>query len=99
VTRENASARETHESILAEVFKMGPLLDAACEPQGREVAFERILLNAPIIHSRYKGDVSGTLIAEQAAMSLGNFKFSYDSIFSKVPVLPFLQANEFLAIF
>jgi hypothetical protein len=72
--------------------------DATCRPEGRNVSFSRILLNAPAIQSRYQGDIIGTVIAEYSVMSLGMFKFQYDSVFDKVPILPFLRQNVYLEI-
>jgi len=78
--------------------KTGPFMDAACRSETRNVSFERILLNAPIIHSRYEGNVSGTIIAEVSIMALGQFKFSFDPVFLDVPVLPYLKASTYLEI-
>jgi hypothetical protein len=75
----------------------GPLYDAACRPEGRGVSFERLLINAPIVHGRYQGDFKGTVIAEQATMSLGAFVFEFDPVFERVPVLPFLDPAKYLA--
>ena len=52
--------------------------------------FQHILLNAPLIHSRYMGTVNGVIISESALFSLGEFAFNYDPIFETVPVLPAL---------
>ncbi|MBO9667240.1 MAG: hypothetical protein J7501_10560 [Bdellovibrio sp.] len=76
----------------------GTLYDAACRSEGRMVSFERLLLNAPIVHSRYEGNFSGTIISEFAIMSLGQFIFSFDPVFSKTSVLPFLDSKTFLHI-
>ena len=97
-TRSPLSVTDTHESVIADINQMSAVVDASCESTGRKVTFERILLNAPIIQSRYNGDVLGTVIAEYAVMSLGAFKFKYDPVFSKVPVLPFLQQKDYLLI-
>lgn len=76
----------------------GTLYDASCRPEGRNVGFERILLNAPLVHSRYIGDVKGTIIAEYALMSLNNFKFHFDDVFKNVDVLPRLPRSKYLSI-
>ncbi|MCB9073104.1 MAG: hypothetical protein H6623_05750 [Bdellovibrionaceae bacterium] len=79
--------------------KAGPLYDAACRSEGREVSFERLLLNAPIIHGRYTGDFKGTLIGEYVLMSLGGlFHFEFDPIFSEVTVLPFIESTNYLDV-
>ncbi|NJL24185.1 MAG: hypothetical protein HC902_02715, partial [Calothrix sp. SM1_5_4] len=76
----------------------GTLYDASCLPEGRAVSYERILLNAPMVYSRYSGDVRGTVIAEFALMSIGNFKFSFDSVFNSVNVLPYLTRGKLLDV-
>ncbi len=76
----------------------GVLLDASCRPEGRSVSFDRILLNAPSVQSRYEGDIIGTIIAEYSIMSLGKFKFQYDEVFDKVPILPFFDNKIYLDI-
>ncbi|MBK7960183.1 MAG: hypothetical protein IPK04_02535 [Bdellovibrionales bacterium] len=89
-------------SVLAEATaiesKEGVLLDASCRPEGRNVSFDRILLNAPSVQSRYEGDIIGTIIAEYSIMSLGKFKFQYDEVFDKVPILPFFDNKIYLDI-
>lgn len=79
-------------------------MDAACEPEARDVYYERILLNAPLIHSRYAGGVRGSVIAEFALMPLGlsknqsRFRFEFDPVFSQVEVLPLLKDQDFLKV-
>ena len=76
----------------------GVILDGACRPEGRDVAFDRIFLNAPNVQSRYRGNVDGTVIAESSLMALGNFKFTFDGVFNNVPVLPFLDKTVYLDV-
>lgn len=76
----------------------GTLFDAECRPEGRNVAFQRILLNAPIVHSRYTGQVEGTIIAEFAQMTLSTFKFKFDPVLKTVPILPFLDPSSYLLV-
>ena len=64
----------------------------------REVHYERLLLNAPRIDSRYTGQFTGVIIAEAILMSLSNFTFTYDSVFNRVPVLPLLKPSDFLIV-
>ncbi len=78
--------------------KTGPLYDASCASEGREIAFERILLNAPLVFSRYSAGVRGTIIAEYALMSIGSFKFEYDPVFNGVNVLPYLDRASILDV-
>jgi hypothetical protein len=79
----------------------GQFLDASCPLASREsrnVSFERLLLNAPIIHSRYTGNFSGTVIAEYAIMSLNQFKFEFDEVFRRVSIFPFLDSKIYLDV-
>jgi hypothetical protein len=64
----------------------------------RNVTTERLLLNAPHVHSRYTGNFSGAIIAEVALFTLGQFKFEFDPVFERVPVLPFISQSEYLQI-
>lgn len=103
LTRGVANAQTNGASILSEADLIekgeGTLLwDASCRPEGRNVGFERLLLNAPIIQSRYEGNVTGTIIAEYALMSLGEFKFKYDQVFDRTPILPLLKHETYLDI-
>lgn len=52
------------------------------------IDYTGLLLNAPLVESRYVGSVSGTIIAEAALFALGEFNFSFDAVFTKVNVLP-----------
>ncbi len=77
--------------------------DASCRKSTngelpRQVHFSRLLLNAPRIDSRYTGQFDGVLIAETALMSLSNFSFSFDPVFSRVPVLPLLLPSDYLIV-
>lgn len=100
--RQSNNPKEFGDSILAEAnliqAKVGPLYDAVCRPERRNVSFERILLNAPIVHSRYAGNVSGTIIAEFSIMSLDMFKFTFDPVFNQVPVFPFLDSKTYFDV-
>lgn len=77
--------------------------DASCrtsisgEPP-REVHYERLLLNAPRIDSRYTGQFTGVIIAETVLMSLSSFSFSFDPVFSRVPILPLLLPSDYLVV-
>lgn len=100
--RQSTDPKAFGDSVVAEAnviaAKAGTLYDASCRSEGRNVSFERILLNAPIVHSRYEGNVSGTVIAEFSIMSLGMFKFSFDQVFKTVPVFPFLDKKTYLDV-
>lgn len=100
--RQNPVPKNFGDSVLAEAkiieSKRGTLYDATCRPEGRAVSYEHLLLNAPVIHSRYKGDFKGTVIAEFSIMSLDVFKFEFDPVFKSVPVWPFLDSKLYLNV-
>jgi len=72
--------------------------DASCRLEGRNIGFDRLLLNAPQVQSRYRGNFSGVIIAEFAMMSLGQFVYAFDDVFSQVPILPKLKASDYLDV-
>lgn len=77
--------------------------DASCGKNAagefsREEHFDRLLLNAPRIDSRYTGQFNGVIIAETVLMSLSRFSFSFDPVFSRVPVLPLLLPSDYLIV-
>lgn len=78
----------------------GGLEDASCRggQNPRQVSFNRLLLNAPRVDSRYTGQFTGVIIAEVPLLSLSNFSFRYDQTFNNVPVLPLLQPQDFLVV-
>lgn len=100
--RQNSDPMAYGKSIIdeAQVIEAaaGTLYDASCRGEGRTIGFERIVLNAPIVHSRYQGDISGTIIAEYAIMSLGNFKFKFDPVFIRVPMFPRISKKLYLDV-
>jgi hypothetical protein len=102
VIRSQSNASLFGGSVMAEAStiesKEGALLDASCRAEGRNVSFNRLLLNAPSVQSRYEGDIIGTIIAEYSIMSLGQFKFQYDEVFDKVPIFPFFDHKIYLDI-
>ena len=59
------------------------------------IPFSRLLLNAPVIHNRYLGQVSGVFVAEILVSSLGKFDYVYDSVFNSagVSILPLLKSD------
>lgn len=67
-----------------------PMAASAAKQERTEINFQHILLNAPMIHSRYMGTVNGVVVAETAMFSLGEFVFNYDPVFENVNVLPVL---------
>lgn len=89
------------DDILADSVKVGNgnLIDAACDgTSARNVSFERLILNAPIVFSRYTGGFKGSIIAEIALMSLNKFVFEFDPVFASQVVLPLLSPNDYLQV-
>lgn len=86
--------------IMTEAEKFDSITDASCyaKKNPRELHFERLLLNAPNIQSRYTGQFSGVIIGEIALFSLSKFDFIFDPVFEKVNVLPFLKESDFLEV-
>jgi hypothetical protein len=62
------------------------------------IGFSRLLLNAPVINSRYKGEFRGLVIAEYALFWPGKTRFEFDPVFKEVPVLPLLKDSDYLRI-
>lgn len=103
VARAYNNSSEVAKTIIAEsqIIESGEgklLYDSECRAEGRNITFDSLLLNAPFVHSRYKGNFKGTIIAETGLMSLGSFVFSFDPVFQKVPVLPFLNMDQILKV-
>lgn len=104
-TRQHTNPKAWSEQLYQQtVAHLGTREDAACEPLRRNVGFERLLLNAPMIHNRYAGGIKGSVIAEFALMPLGlaetqsRFRFDFDPVFSKVEILPILRESDFLQV-
>lgn len=96
-----ASPIEEGQFIISKGLKIAGLKDASCEtgtPAGREIHFERLLLNAPNIQSRYTGKFKGSIIAELPLFALSRFDFSFDPVFQRVPILPLIKTEDFLKI-
>jgi len=74
--------------------------DASCRggTAPRELHFERLMLVAPNIQSRYTGQFTGVIIAEYALFSLSKFTFQFDEVFKQVPVLPVLETSSYLDV-
>ncbi|MGZ3690440.1 MAG: hypothetical protein ACXVAX_02985 [Pseudobdellovibrio sp.] len=85
------------QQVVAEGQNIGDLKDAEDTNPRTSIDFSGVLLNAPIVHSRYLGNVKGTIIAEAALFALGNFQFTFDPVFTQVNVLP-LIANPVLSV-
>lgn len=64
----------------------------------RNVAFSKLLLNAPVIHSRYTGNFSGVIIADHMVGSLGKFAYEYDPVFTSAPIFPLIPSDWFFQV-
>lgn len=86
------------QQTMTEARAIGNLRDALDDYGGVRASFDYngILLNAPMVHSRYFGQVNGTIIAETALFALGQFHFAFDQVFTRVNVLPLLRAPVLL---
>ena len=78
--------------------KVGKLKDVTCSVEGRNISFERLLLNAPQIQSRYTGAFKGSIIGEYVLMSLTKFNFTFDPVFTSNVVLPMIEAETYLVV-
>jgi hypothetical protein len=74
--------------------------DASClgGSDPRLVHFDRLMLVAPNVQSRFTGQFSGVLVAEFANFALSKFSFKFDPVFKEVPVLPLLPNTDFLEV-
>jgi|GEM_PF-3236848 len=77
----------------------GAMLDvgngAANTDPSRAVSLSHVLINAPLVHSRFAGDFQGVIIAQHMVGALGKFSYHYDNTFSKVPILPQISSSWF----
>jgi hypothetical protein len=84
------------QSIYDQGKKIALLEDASC--QDDTVGFSRLLLDAPQVHCRYKGQFKGLVIAEVVLFRLGKGNFEFDPVFKNVPVLPRLNDSDYLKV-
>ncbi|UOF00995.1 hypothetical protein [Bdellovibrio reynosensis] len=61
----------------------------------KTVNFNHLLLNAPIVHSRYFGLFKGIVIADFFMPAVEHLEYEYDSTFDSVPVLPLVIQNVY----
>ncbi len=87
-------------TLLVDASALGtlPTARSAAGQTRSKVDYQHLLLNAPLIHSRYLGTVTGVIVAESAEFSLGEFSFNYDPVFQSVPVLPALPKDILCAV-
>jgi len=74
------------------------LLQDGSRSGSRVVDFQRLLLNAPRVDSRYTGDFKGVVIAEHSVWSLGRFSYFYDNVFDTSPIFPFFTPDVFFSV-
>ena len=96
-------------AVKEDYYKIRPSVDSAIlqtdagncanrNDKRRSVNFERLLLNAPRIDSRYTGDFKGVVIALNSIWSLGKFSYIYDNVFDAVPILPMIASEKFFKV-
>lgn len=100
LTREGAKRSMTPEELGKRIYAEGTLIpsleDATC--QADTPAFSRLLLVAPLVHSRYQGQFKGIVIAEVVLFRLGKSTFEFDPVFKEVPTLPILKDTDYLQV-
>lgn len=99
----SVDAQTFDKTLLTELRSIPSFKDASCEASvagapPRQVHFERLLINAPRVDSRYTGQFTGVVVSEFTMMSLSKFSFTYDTVFNRVPVLPLMKAEDFLVV-
>ena len=94
--RRSISPQAFGQSIYDKGKRIAALQDASCNDD--TLGFSRLLLNAPQVHSRYKGKFKGLVIAEVALFRLGKSAFEFDPVFKQVPVLPLLKDSDYLKV-
>ena len=98
-TRATYGSNTTPQKFMQDLYDkttLLPLEDSSCHDDS--IGFSRLLLNAPIIHSRYSGKFKGMVIAEFALFWQGKTNFEFDPVFKEVPVLPMLKDSDYLLI-
>lgn len=83
----NFASRSAQAQVEAD--SIGVLKDAQDSYSPRaSINYTGLLLNAPMVQSRYLGNIKGTIIAEAALFALGEFHFEFDPVFGEVNVFP-----------
>jgi hypothetical protein len=54
----------------------------------KSIDYEKLLVNAPMVHSRYSGLFKGVIIAEVGLFAISHFSYQYDEVFSNKAILP-----------
>ncbi|NUN04782.1 MAG: tandem-95 repeat protein [Bdellovibrio sp.] len=100
-TRGDTSGHGVMNTVAAEAANIGAAtIQDAMRHSSRRVQFSRLLLNAPQVHSRYNDVFRGTIIAEIAVMSPGEFVYYFDDVFlnSSIEILPLLHGPSILRV-
>lgn len=99
-TPDSNAVQALSDSWINEQSKVTGFIDASCRAGAnpRAVSYSRLFVNAPRIDSRYTGQFTGVIVSEIAMFGLSTFDFTYDPVFNKVPVLPFLDVKDFLSV-
>ncbi|HEY1078565.1 MAG TPA: hypothetical protein VGE46_00640, partial [Bdellovibrio sp.] len=100
-TRGDTGGYGVMNTVAAEAANIGAAnIQDAMRHSSRRVQFSRLLLNAPQVHSRYNDVFRGTIIAEIAVMSPGEFVYYFDDVFlnSSIEILPLLHGPSILRV-
>lgn len=97
-TRTLGTPQQMLASLKSDADTIGVLSDASCGVGGRAIGLSHLLVNAPVIESRYQGQYNGVIIGELTLLSLGALKYSFDPVFLNVPILPLLDNADYLTI-
>lgn len=98
-TRETYSHNITPQKFTQDLYDKAALLPLEDSSYHDDtIGFSRLLLNAPVINSRYKGRFKGLVVAEYALFWQGKSSFEFDPIFKEVPVLPLLKDSDYLRV-
>jgi hypothetical protein len=100
MTRQAVRRSVPPQTIGKSIYDQGKLIpaleDAGCEDDS--IGFSGLLLDAPLVHNRYKGNFRGLVIAEFALFRLSKASLEFDPVFRKVPILPRLKDSDYLEV-
>ncbi|MFC1840897.1 hypothetical protein ACFL1N_15065 [Thermodesulfobacteriota bacterium] len=99
MTRSSVRSNISPDTLVQNLYNTAaalPLEDSTCHDEN--LGFSKTLLNAPIIHSRYKGKFKGLVVAEFVLFWQGETDLEFDPVFKKVPVLPVLEYSDYLIV-
>jgi hypothetical protein len=84
------------QSIYDKAKLISVLEDSSCHDD--TISYTHLLLNAPLVHSRYKVNFKVLVIAEAALFRLSKSSFEFDPVFKIVPTLPILKDSDYLQV-